>query len=374
MRVLWIAALVLGISVVFVGCGVGGGRTDCDVGAEGCPCTSGGSCDPGLTCLSEVCVDAMFPQPEDTVAPEDTVYVQDVCIPECDGKECGPDGCGGQCGQCSGQDACVDGACVCQPECDGKACGGDGCGGNCGTCPAGESCDGGQCVVTCGDGQCGTGEDQCNCPGDCTGGCAGCCDGTTCQGGTSNTQCGKDGASCTNCTSAGKECQNGQCVDPPLVCDFGSCDDPTSGHTWQVTPTGEFMNWSDAKAHCAGLSLDGGGWRLPTIGELRTLIRGCPGTVTGGACEVTDSCLSYSSCWDQGACVSCWNGAGPDEGLQNGCYWPDEMQGKCDWYWSSSSSTDDDYYAWTVNFIYGSVYHGDVSGGVSLDTHVRCVR
>jgi hypothetical protein len=31
---------------------------DCPIGSEGCPCTGGGACDPGLTCLSEVCVNA----------------------------------------------------------------------------------------------------------------------------------------------------------------------------------------------------------------------------------------------------------------------------------------------------------------------------
>src|SRR5688500_7035101 len=29
----------------------------CDVGTEGCACTPGGSCDPGLTCASSTCVD-----------------------------------------------------------------------------------------------------------------------------------------------------------------------------------------------------------------------------------------------------------------------------------------------------------------------------
>jgi hypothetical protein len=28
-----------------------------DTGAEGCQCTPGGGCDPGLTCLSDFCVD-----------------------------------------------------------------------------------------------------------------------------------------------------------------------------------------------------------------------------------------------------------------------------------------------------------------------------
>ena len=30
----------------------------CTPGIEGCPCTRGGACDPGLSCISEVCVDA----------------------------------------------------------------------------------------------------------------------------------------------------------------------------------------------------------------------------------------------------------------------------------------------------------------------------
>ncbi len=39
----------------------GGEETDdggnCTIGAEGCPCTQGGACDPGLSCLSNLCVD-----------------------------------------------------------------------------------------------------------------------------------------------------------------------------------------------------------------------------------------------------------------------------------------------------------------------------
>ncbi len=44
------------------------------------------------------------------------------------------------------QDGCVDGACVCQPVCAGKQCGSDGCGGECGACPAGTVCSDGSCV------------------------------------------------------------------------------------------------------------------------------------------------------------------------------------------------------------------------------------
>ncbi|MCB9713885.1 MAG: hypothetical protein H6712_08530 [Myxococcales bacterium] len=39
------------------GTGSDGTTGPCVPGAEGCSCTPGGGCDPGLTCLSELCVD-----------------------------------------------------------------------------------------------------------------------------------------------------------------------------------------------------------------------------------------------------------------------------------------------------------------------------
>jgi hypothetical protein len=66
--------------------------------------------------------------------------------PDCTGKECGDDGCGGVCGQCPGSNyACVAAVCVCQPDCGLKNCGDDGCGGSCGSCPAIEACNDGVC-------------------------------------------------------------------------------------------------------------------------------------------------------------------------------------------------------------------------------------
>lgn len=141
--------------------------------------------------------------------------------------------------------------------------------------------------------------------------------------------------------------------------------DSSSGLTWQVTPPTDYMVWADAKTYCQNLA--GGGWRLPTISELRTLIRGCPATQTGGACGVTDSCLNYSSCWSD-PCQGCSAGAGPD----NGNYGPSQLAGDGDWYWSSSAVAG--YvvvsYAWGVDFYDGFVGGPDTYGG----NHVRCVR
>ena len=217
--------------------------------------------------------------------------------------------------QCKGELAqCVGGKCECLATCAGKSAGdGDGCGGCCLIC-AGKEC----------------GDDGC-------------------------------GGSCGSCET-GWQCGGDQlCFQVPWT-------DSSSGLTWQITPTGGIMKWSDAKTHCSGLDLGGHtDWHLPTISELRTLIRGCPGSATGGACEVTDSCLSHTaSCFDQGACWSCSDGRGPADG----CYWPDEMQGTCSWYWSSSLGEDYGNLAWNVYFGRGSVN----DAAVTTDRRARCVR
>ena len=67
---------------------------------------------------------------------------------DCTGQKC----CSGTCSQCcadsdcpSGQ-TCQNGQCVCTPNCTGKTCGDDGCGGSCGSCPSGQTCVSGQCM------------------------------------------------------------------------------------------------------------------------------------------------------------------------------------------------------------------------------------
>ncbi|MDD5306947.1 MAG: DUF1566 domain-containing protein [Deltaproteobacteria bacterium] len=141
--------------------------------------------------------------------------------------------------------------------------------------------------------------------------------------------------------------------------------DSTSKLSWQVTLSGGEMQWQPAVDHCGGLVLCGhDDWRLPTIGELRSLIRGCPATGTGGTCGVTDGCPS-DSCWSQ-ACYDCSFEGGPD----NGCYWPAEIEGDCSyWCWSSSHASDV-YKAWYVGFNLGYVDHFDKVNTI----YARCVR
>ena len=146
---------------------------------------------------------------------------------------------------------------------------------------------------------------------------------------------------------------------------WGVWTDPVTGYTWQEQPANNTMRWQQATDYCNDLTLDGhDDWRLPTISELRTLIRGCSATETGGSCGVTDTCLSYPSCQDD-SCGGCTTGGGPADG----CYWPQGMQGSCGWFWSSSDAGDSSP-AWGVNFSVGLV--GSVDKGNSHD--VRCVR
>ena len=91
------------------------------------------------------------------------------------------------------------------------------------------------------------------------------------------------------------------------------------------------MTWQETMDYCGNLSLDGGGWWLPHISELRSLMR---------------------------------------ESSSSGCYWPEELGGTCDWYWSSSSHVDDENFAWIVSFDNGNVDFNNKNDSYG----VRCVR
>jgi hypothetical protein len=130
----------------------------------------------------------------------------------------------------------------------------------------------------------------------------------------------------------------------------GTWFDTTSGLLWESPRDTTNRNWDDAVAYCDGLALGGhDDWRLPTISELRSLIRGCPATVTGGPCGVTDTCLG-NPCWM--SCGDCTMWGGPGDG---GAYWPPGLRGAAGWCWSSSSKADSTSLMWYVDFSSGNV-------------------
>ena len=116
------------------------------------------------------------------------------------------------------------------------------------------------------------------------------------------------------------------------------------------------MNWSSAKQYCENLS-EGGftDWRLPTISELKTIIKNCQSG--GSSCRVSDNCLS-GSCWSE-SCRCDIGGSYGKLGDSDGV-----------WLWSSSAKSGNTDYAWSVNFEDGGVSHGNKSSS----NYVRCVR
>ena len=151
------------------------------------------------------------------------------CTPDCLGKDCGSDGCGGECGTCLGGQTCQAGTCTgtaCTPDCTGKQCGPDGCTGTCGNCLTGKTCTAGLCATdgctpSCAGKECGD--------NGCGGVCGTCGAGTECQAGTcrapqictpvcAGRECGDDG-----CSGVCGACQ------PPLKCTVaGRCADPAT--------------------------------------------------------------------------------------------------------------------------------------------------
>ena len=148
-------------------------------------------------------------------------------------------------------------------------------------------------------------------------------------------------------------------------------EDSISGLMWQNLPYVTKI-WLMARIYCTNLSLGGNDdWRLPSISELRSLVRGCEAVETGGSCGVTDWCLE-DSC--EGESCDCYESERP----ANGCFWPSQLSGECSEYWSSSEVLSDDPdddekandQAWTIDYY----SYGVKSAFVSHSLKVRCVR
>lgn len=170
--------------------------------------------------------------------------------------------------------------------------------------------------------------------------------------------CGTD--PCWKCNEAARSC--------PLST-TATFYDSTTNFLWDLTGEDAY-NWQVAIDRCEALTLCGhSDWRLPSITELRSAVRGCPSTQAGGACMVSTSCLQ-SSC--SSSCVACTFEGGPSS---TRAYWPFDFPGNSGTTWSSSTLADDTSKAWTIYFISGAVsYANKVSDGPANAGNARCVR
>ncbi len=339
----------------------------------------------------------------------------------CSNNQCIDDQCGGYgetcCGtSCDSPYLCDDGFCCGSGQCFNNGChdfSNSYCGTSCQACQSGYSCSNGKCVQnTCSSNFCqdegygsgsycdGSKVVTCQTSGSCktvksTTSCSGTkpyCDDATCVECTKSTECDSgfscDGGQCVctpkTCDQLGRECGNWDNGCGSIIscgsCDAGQCNDGTcalmtwvdegSNLEWEVSHSCVQPTWEGAKTYCDNLELDGSDWRLPTINELRSLVRGCWDSYSAGACGVRVSCLSKSC--ETSSCDGCSGGLGPSEG---GLYWPHEVTGcptGLPTYWTSSEVSDQSEYCWVVDF-----YDGEVSSkycGPTLSGHVRCVR
>jgi hypothetical protein len=140
--------------------------------------------------LSELKID-VIPERDLSNVPLENIIVprrvsrDKICTLDCSNKQCGPDGCGGSCGECEGGFLCnSSGVCeeesLCAPDCMTRICGSDGCGGLCGKCEDGFRCNSSGvceeeslCVSNCYGKQCG--------PDGCGGLCGSCNSGFICN-------------------------------------------------------------------------------------------------------------------------------------------------------------------------------------------------
>lgn len=299
------------------------GRIDEDISGLGEKCVVGeGACQQEgvAVCLPEANPPGLYC----SVAPLE---------PDCPGKQCGPDGCGGSCGECLQGQFCnaqfqcqlIGANCPADKDCANLECGPDPiCGESCGGCDANEKCKSGKCYckfeecggICCNDGQVCGGNGSC-CAPDCSG-----------------KQCGDDGC--------GGSC--GSCLNPPA--DYCQSSSVLREYTGNSTCSSGTCVWEYTDQTCVYGCSNGscGGCAAKTCAELGkqcdSWSDGCGGLVDCGSCGTNQYCssgvckCSYLTC-DTVCCASgqvCYENAcctkDTCEGLSKQCgSWPNGCGG-----------------------------------------------
>jgi hypothetical protein len=178
-----------------------------------------------------------------------------------------------------------------------------------------------------------------------------CDDGVYCNGADScgsGAQAGRCGVHAGNPCGSTNACQT--CSESARSCSSAGDStwyDASSKLLWQRSVSTTQADWQTASDKCAGLTSCGySDWRLPTVDELRTLIRGCTATESGGVCRVTSQC-GTDSCWNTD-CNSCPT-------LMSGSYLPSSLAVNSDLTWSATLRGGDAASVWTVFFPQGAI-------------------
>jgi len=194
-----------------------------------------------------------------------------------------------------------------------------------------------------------------------------------------------DGFECCADERCAEDCEaaaGGACVaDPSMPCCgadgaviSGCWPDAEVGLSWEDPPPADYLAHGDAETRCLELGLGGhDDWRLPSVDELRALIRSCPVTALGGVCPASDpGCLtSTADTCNPDACLGCSSAMNGGPGLE-GCYWDGALAGSCEFaHWSRSDDPiAPTVFAWVVFFDRAMVTAMDKV----TELNSRCVR
>ena len=277
-------------------------------GSFGSQC-AGDDCDDGDPAVNpdarELCGDGLDNDCDGATDPHE------LCDEKCDGVEC-PEGwaCDPDTGDCVP---------ICTPHCSGRECGPDGCGGDCGVCPPGLTCDrDGNCVAGCQD-RCDRGE-------------------TACVGNQVTTCRDTDGDGCVEWSepvpcAPDESCLEGRCVECESDCTGRTCGpDPECGVSCGECPEWLFCDdgwcveecrdecWVDGESYCIDewTSTVCGDWDQDWCLEFGPPLpceEGYCDQATGrcgGACFDECDWWGESFCWDEYGYVECgdWDGDG----------------------------------------------------------------
>ena len=140
--------------------------------------------------------------------------------------------------------------------------------------------------------------------------------------------------------------------------------DPWTTLQWQKFASASPVSKTSADNICDALTIDGkSDWRVPSISELRSLVRNCTASYTApiDGCNVSDSCSMASQCFSANSCQACAGAA---------CYGESNLADICQSEWSSTSNmgaTNSQH--WTLNFIDGGI----IPQNDTSSHYVRCV-
>jgi hypothetical protein len=240
---------------------------------------------------------------------------QATCIPNCAGKNCGSNGCGGSCGSCPSTMLCNSvGVCQCNPQCSGKNCGSNGCGGTCGTCSSSMICNSlgicqsSTCVPNCAGKNCGLN------------GCGGSCG--TCN---STSSCNSIGVCQCNPQCSGKTCGSngcggtcGTCPSTSICTSSGICQSSStcipqcSGKNCGSNGCGGTCGTCSSSMICNSLGICQTSTCVPNCAGKNCGSNGCGGSC--GTCSSTMSCNSLGICQTTTCMPNC---TGRNCGLNN---------------------------------------------------------